>query len=146
MNVACNNSRRSEAGPVLAGPSDAAAVVRLSVGSAHKQAVVLLLCDPEHRLLLAITVEGAPVTGVSRALDLVLQVADSGGIAGVVVGIVRGRGGRLSRAEEASLAGLLTRCDGAGVDLLDVLVVGKRGYRSVWHLAEATVGGEDGDQ
>ena len=146
MNVACNNSRRPEAGPVLSGPSDAAAVVRLSVAPAHHQAIVLLLCDAEHRLLLAITVEGAAVTGVGRAVDVVLQVADSGGVAGLVVGIVRGgRGGRLTKAEESSLAGLLARCDGAGVDLLDVLVVGRRGHRSLWHLAEAPAEGEDGD-
>lgn len=147
MNAPCNNHRfGEEASPVLSGPSDAADVVRLSVSPHDQQAIVLLLCGPDHRLLLAVTVDGAPVTGVRRAVDLVLQVAESGGIAGLVIGLVRRRGGRLSGAELESLAGLVRRCDRAGVDLLDVLVVGRRHWRSLWDLADLPGEGEDDDQ
>jgi hypothetical protein len=144
---ACNNHPfREEASPVLSGPSDAAHVVRLSVSRQERQAVVLLLCGPDHRLLLTVVIDGAPLTGAARAVELALHVADSAGITGLVVGIVRGRGGRLSRAEVGSLAGLVARCDAAGVDLLDVLVVGRRHWRSLWHLADLPAEGEDGDQ
>jgi hypothetical protein len=135
-----------EAAPVLSGPSDAARVVRLSVSPDDRQALVLLLCDPDHRLVLAVVVEGAPITSVGAAVDLVLQVAEPAGVIGLVIGIVRSRGGRLSKAEVASLAGLVSRCEAAGVDLLDVLVVGRRRWRSIWHLAEEPGEGEDGDQ
>lgn len=146
MIAPCNNHRfGEEPGPVLSGPAEAARVVRLSVSPHDQQAIVLLLCGPDHRLLLAVTVEGAPVTAVRRAVDLVLQVAESGGITGVVVGLVRRRGGRLSGAELTALAGLVRRCDRAGVDLLDVLVVGSRHWRSVWDLADLPGDSEDDD-
>ncbi|MCA1691785.1 MAG: hypothetical protein LC733_06135 [Actinobacteria bacterium] len=147
MITACNNYARPEKpGPLLAGPADAAAAVRLSMPPGEEHGVVLLLCGPDHRLLLAVAVDRAPITGVGRAVDLVLQVADPGGITGLVIGIVRPHGGPLSGAEERSLAGLVARCGAAGVDLLDVLVVGRRRWRSLWHLAEAPAEGEDGDQ
>ena len=143
----CNNyPLGEESAPVLAGPSDAARVVRLSVSPHDRQAIVLLLCGPDHRLVLAIVVEGAGVTSVRNAVDLVLEVAEPGGITGLVVGIVRSRGGRLSKAEVGSLAGLVSRCDAGGVDLLDVLIVGRRHWRSIWNLAEAPAEGEDDDQ
>lgn len=145
MIAPCNShSFEEEAGPVLSGPSDAARVVRLSVPPDGTQAIVLLLCGPDHRLLLAVAVEGASVLGVRRAVDLVLQVADSGGIAALVVGVVRRHGGPLSRAERAELAGLVRRCEEAGVDLLDVLVVGRRSWRSLWDLADRPAEGEHG--
>ncbi|MDQ3978766.1 MAG: hypothetical protein M3314_04340 [Actinomycetota bacterium] len=146
MIAPCNNHHfGEEAGPVLSGPSDAARIVRLSVSPDDQQAIVLLLCGPDHRLLLAVTVAGAPISGVRRAVDLVLQVAESGGITGLVIGLVRRRGGRLSGEELAALAGLVHRCDQAGVDLLDVLVVGRRHWRSVWNLADLPAEGEDGE-
>ncbi len=133
-----------EADPVLSGPSAAARVIRLSVSPPGRQAIVLLLCGPDHRLLLAVSVDGAPITGVRRAVDLVLQVAEPGGITGLVIGLVRGRGGPLSGPKLASLAGLVERCDRGGVDLLDVLVVGPNHWRSLWDLADVPGEGEDG--
>lgn len=147
MLAACNNHRRPEvAGPVLSGPSDAAKVVRLSATPDVDDAVVLVLCGPDHRVVLTVVVDGATVAGVRAAIDLVLQVADTAGVTGLVVGIVRHRGGRLSRADEWALAGLVARCDAAGVDLLDLLVVGRRGWRSLWHLADLPEEGEDDEQ
>ena len=145
MIAPCNSySFEEEAAPVLSAPSDAARVVRLSVSPLDRQAIVLLLCGPDHRVLLAITVEGAAVISVRPAVDLVLQVAESGGIAALVVGFVRPHGGPFSRAERAALAGLVRRCENAGVDLLDVLVVGRRRWRSVWDLADRPDEGEHG--
>ncbi len=132
--------------PILSGPSEAARIVRLSVSPHERQALVLLVCGPDHRLLLAITVDGASVPAVRPAVDLVLQVSESGGITGLVVGIIRRRGGRLSKADISSLRGLVRRCDEGGVDLLDVLVVGRRHWRSLWDLADLPLEGEDDDQ
>jgi hypothetical protein len=77
----------------LSGPDHAAAVIRLSAPPAQGPAIVVLLCDAEHRLLLSVTVDGAPPTSVRRIVDLVLAVAQSGGVAGIVIGIVRERWG-----------------------------------------------------
>ena len=133
--------------PVLSGPDQAARVVRLSAPPAQGPAVVVLLLDARHRLLLTITVDGAPPAGAARAVDLVLAIAQPAGVAGVVVGIVRERLGQyLPKGDAAALAGMAERCAAAGVDLLDVLLVGPRGWRSVRHLAAQAREGDDGGQ
>jgi hypothetical protein len=107
---------------------------------------VVLLCDAERRILLAVTVDAAPPTAVPRVVDLVLAVSSSAGVRGIVVGIVRERLGQyLPKPDAAALAGLEPRCAAAGVDLLDVLMVGPRGWRSLRHLAVGPTGGEDDD-
>jgi len=132
--------------PILSGPAHAASAIRLSAPPAEGPAVVVLLCDPDHRLLLAITVDGADATAVPRVVDLVLAVADSAGVAGIVVGIVQERLGQyLPKRAAAALVGLEARCAAAGVRLLDLLLVGPRGWRSVWDLAASPPGGEDDD-
>jgi hypothetical protein len=84
---------------------------------------------------------------VPRVVDLVLAVSSSAGVSGIVVGIVRERLGQyLPKPDAAALAGLEQRCVSRGVSLLDVLVVGPRGWRSVRHLAAEPAGGEDDDQ
>jgi len=131
--------------PILAGPAHAASAIRLSSPPAEGRSVVILLCDRDHRLLLAMTVDGAPPSGVRPAVDVVLAVAPSAGIAGIVVGIVQERLGQyLPKPEAASLRGLVDHCAASGVDLLDLLLVGPRGWRSLYHLAEEPGEGEDG--
>jgi hypothetical protein len=132
--------------PVLSSPDEAAAVTRLSAPPSDGPAVVALLCDADHRLILAITLDGAPATAAPRVVDLVLQVAESGGVAGIVLGIVKPRLERLAPVEASALGGLLTRCQAAGVVLLDVLLVGPRAWRSLRHLAGLPREGEDGHQ
>jgi hypothetical protein len=146
VNPHCPTADRAdgEVAPILSGPPDAARAISLSAPPHDAPAVVALLCDPDHRLILAMVVEGATAEAVPRCLDLVLQVAERGGIAGVVVGIVRGRRGPLGRRQAGHLAGLVDRCGRAGVDLLDVLVLSPGGWESVWHLAAEPTGGEDG--
>jgi hypothetical protein len=141
----CTTHESGDSEPILSGPAHAVAAIRLSAPPAEGPAIVALLCDHDHRLLLAITVEDAPATGARRVVDLVLSVAESAGVTGIVVGIVRERLGRyLSKAEVAGLGGLVARCEAAGVDLLDVVLVGPRGWRSIYDLADEPVGGEDG--
>ncbi len=131
--------------PILAGPAHAASAIRLSAPPVEGPAVVVLLCDRDHRLLLAMTVEGAPPSGVRPTVDVVLGVAASAGVTGIVVGIVQERLGQyVPKPEAATLAGLVDRCAAHGVDLLDLLLVGPRGWRSLYHLAEAPEEGEDG--
>jgi hypothetical protein len=135
----------SEPETILAGPAHAAAAIRLSCPPAEGPAVVVLLCDCDHRLLLAMATEGAPPSGVRPAVDVVLAVAPSAGVTGIVVGIVQERLGQyLPKPEAESLRGLIGHCAAAGVDLLDLLLVGPRGWRSLYSLAEGPEGGEDG--
>ncbi|MFP5318788.1 MAG: hypothetical protein ACLGI2_10900 [Acidimicrobiia bacterium] len=129
--------------PVVAGPSHAAAIVRASSPPAAGPALVALLCDRSHQLLLALAVEGAPAAALPRVVDFVLGVAEPGGVRSIVLAIVRERlGSYLPRRDAEGLSGLAPRCEAAGVDLLDVLLVGPRGWRSVYDLA-AGPGGED---
>lgn len=142
MRSRCTTHGSGDSEPILAGPAHAVSAIRLSAPPAEGPALVVLLCDHDHRLLLAITVEGAPVSGARQVVDLVLSVSESAGVTGIVVGIVRERLGRyLSKPEVAGLQGLTARCDAAGVDLLDVLLVGPRGWRSIYDLADEPSGG-----
>lgn len=145
MRLRCN--RRPPAGadrPLVRGPHQAAQLIRLAAPPAAGPAVALLLCDRDHRLLLAVVVEGATAGAVGRALSLVAGVASPTGVAGVVVGIVRSRGSRLGARQSAGLAGAAEGCARAGVALLDVLVVWEAGWRSVTDLAAGGAGSEDG--
>lgn len=146
MRPRCNDHDPDSSEPILAGPAHAAAAIRLSAPPAHGRAIVVLLCDPSHRLILAIAVENAPPSSAGQVIDLVLAVAETGGIAGIVVGIVQERLGPLPIRQATTLHGLAARCRAAGVDLLDVLLVGPRGFRSVQYLAAAPGEGEDDDQ
>lgn len=131
--------------PVLTGPADAVAAIRLSAPPAEGPAIVVLLCDRDHRLLLAVVVEGAGAEAVRSIIDLVAAVADPAGVAAIIVGIVRDRlGGFLPKREGDGLRGVVTRCEAAGVEMLDVVLVGPRGWRSVFDLAVRPEGDEDG--
>jgi hypothetical protein len=142
----CTSHGSGGSEPVLSGPDHAASAIRLSAPPSAGPAVVVLLCDAERRILLAVTVDTAPPTAVPRVVDLVLAVSSSAGVRGIVVGIVRERLGQyLPKPDAAALAGLEPRCAAAGVDLLDVLMVGPRGWRSLRHLAAGPTGGEDDD-
>lgn len=131
--------------PVLTGPADAVAAIRLSAPPAEGPAVVVLLCDRDHRLVVAVVVEGAGAEAVRSIIDLVVAVADPAGVAGVIVGIVRDRlGSFLPKREGDRLRGIVSRCEAAGVDVLDIVLVGPRAWRSVFDLAVRPEGDEDG--
>ena len=147
MRPRCTTHGPGPSDPVLTGPSHAAAAIRLSAPPSDGPAVVLLLCDADHRLLLAIVVEGASAGGVPSVVNLAMEVAEPAGVAGIVVGIVQERLGQyVPKPEAAALAGLADRCAARGIHLLDLLLVGPRGWKSVHHLAAAPAGGEDGNQ
>jgi len=122
--------------PVVAGPSHAAAIVRATSPPAQGPALVALLCDRSHQLLLALAVDGALPAAMPQVVDFVLSVAQPAGVKGIVLAAVRERlGGYLPRRDTEGLRGLAGRCSAGGVDLLDVLLVGPRGWRSVYDLA-----------
>lgn len=146
MRPRCNDHDPDSSAPILAGPAHAAAAIRLSAPPAHGRAIVVLLCDPSHRLILAIALENAFPSSAAQVVDLVLAVAETGGVSGIIIGIVQERLGPLPVRQAVALAGLEARCRGGGVDLLDVLLVGPRGFRSIHYLAAAPGEGEDGDQ
>ena len=147
MRSRCTSHGPGPSEPVLTGPAQAAAAIRLSSPPADGPAVVLLLCDADHRLVLAVVVDGASAAGVPSVVNLALAVAEPAGVAGIVIGIVQERLGQyLPKPEVAALAGLADRCTSRGVALLDLLLVGPRAWRSVHHLAAGPRGGEDGDQ
>ena len=147
MRHRCTTHGSDPSEPVLRGPSHAAAAIRLSSPPSDGPAVVMLLCDPSHRVVLAVVVDGATAESVPQAVGLALEVAEPAGVGGIVIGIVRERLGQyLPKPEAAALAGLVDRCTGRGVALLDVLMVGPRGWKSVHHLAAAPGEGDHGDQ
>lgn len=122
--------------PVISGPDHAASVIRASAPPPEGPAVVVLLCDSSHRLIIAVTVDGAPPSGAAKVVDLVLSVAGSAGVSGIVVGIVQPRLGQyIPKPDADTLAGLAARCERGGVHLLDLLLVGPRGWRSIRDLA-----------
>jgi hypothetical protein len=139
----CTSHGSDHEEPIVAGPSHAAAIVRASSPPTAGPALVALLCDPSHRLLIALAVDGATPAALPRVVDFVLGVAEPAGVAGIVLAAVQQRlGAYLPKREAEGVAGLAGRCQDAGVDLLDVLVVGPRGWRSVYDLARSPSGGE----
>lgn len=138
MRPRCTSHGSDGPEPVVAGPSDAATIVRASSPPAQGPALVALLCDRAHQLLLALVVDGAPPTALPRVVDFVLGVAEPAGVHSVVLAIVRERmGSYLPKPHARALAGIADRCEASGVHLLDVLLVGPRGWRSLHDLARA---------
>lgn len=136
MRPRCTTHGPAEPEPVVAGPSHAAAIVRASAPPAHGPALVALLCDHSRQLLLALAVEGAPPAALPPVVDFVLGVAEPAGVRTIVLAIVQERlGAYLPKRDAQGLRGLASRCGEGGVDLLDVLLVGPRGWRSVYDLA-----------
>lgn len=145
MRPRCGSHGSGGSEPVLAGPAHAVSIIRASTGPSRAPGLVVLLCDADHHLLLAITAEGAPPSAAPRVVDLVLAVAETAGVAGIVVGVVRERLGQyLPKPDVAALHGLAARCEAGGVALLDLLLVGPRGWRSLYDLAAVRPEDEDG--
>lgn len=117
--------------PLLDGAGHAAAAIRLSAPPRDGRAVVALLGDGERRILLAIAVEDVPPTSVPQVVDLVLAVAGAGKVATLVVGIVDERLPHPPRDVLEALRSLPALCAASEVELLGVLAVGPRGYRSL---------------
>ncbi|MEW6153503.1 MAG: hypothetical protein AB1673_05885 [Actinomycetota bacterium] len=147
MRHRCTTHGPGSSEPVLQGPAGAVAAIRLSSPPAAGPAVVMLMCDSSHRLLLSVVADGATAAAVPSLVTLALEVAAPAGVSGIVLGVVRERlGSYLPRPEVAALRGVGARCAAGGVDLLDLLMVGPRGWRSVHHLAGGGEGDDHGHQ
>ena len=123
MRTKCGAARRKVVelvGPQLRSRADAVAALRLSAGSPDDQTVVVLVCDREDRIVLAVDFAGAGVTDVAKVVELVAAaVGDQGGMH-LVVGIFReGESTVLNDDETAAVAELAT----AGVDVRDVIAL-----------------------
>lgn len=136
MDPRCRNHRSNgEVLPLLASPADAAEAIRLTAPPEEGAAHVVLLCDAEHRLVVAVVVPSGSPSALDHCADLVAEVADPVGVSSVVVGVVRRRHSPVGPRQVAALVRLAQRCREVGVDLVDVIAVWPRGWQSVWHLA-----------
>lgn len=134
-------------GPRLEGPDDAVAVLRLSARSDAREAIVVLVCDEDRRVLLALEVTATPVQGVARVAGCVVAALPEAMSASLVVGLFRGAGSTfLDGGELAAVEDLGSRCETVGLTLLDVIVVSGHRWRSLAEVAGAGFGGDNGDQ
>ena len=119
-------------GPRLEGPDDAVDALRLSAGDAEHETIVVLVCDGERRIVVALDFPGAPAAVAPDVVGCVLAGLVGGRRHKLVVGLFRGA--RRSTALDASVVqavdDLLAACDDAAVEVLDVLVVSGRRWRS----------------
>ncbi|MDQ3898080.1 MAG: hypothetical protein M3326_12720 [Actinomycetota bacterium] len=119
-------------GPRLEGPDDAVDALRLSAGDPEQESVVVLLCDGERRVVFAVDFAGAPAAVAPDVVDCVLAALVRGRSHKLVVGLFRGpgRSTSLDASDVRAVDDILAACDGAEVDLLDVVVVRGRRWRS----------------
>ena len=132
-------------GPRLRGRDDAVAALWLSSGGAARESIVVLVCDHEYRVRLAVELEGAPADGVATAVDLILEsVPDA---AKLVVGMFRAGGpAALEPRELEAVNEAASACGRHGVQLVDVIVMDGDRCRPVDAVAAAGYGDDNGDQ
>lgn len=112
-------------GPRLRSRADAVAALRLSAGSPEQRSVVVLVCDREDRIVLAVDVAGAGVTDVAGVVELVTAAVTDQRGTHLVVGIFReGESTVLDDEETAAMADLITA---AGIAVGDVIVLATSG-------------------
>ncbi len=116
-------------GPRLRGGEDAVAALRMSWAGVASESVVVLVCDGELGVMLAVELEEAPAAGVATAVGLVLEAVPEG--SKLVVGIFRRDGSmELDRLELEAVEGVAAACRRHGSQLVDVFVVaGDRSMR-----------------
>ncbi|MGH9264044.1 MAG: hypothetical protein ACRD1D_05075 [Acidimicrobiales bacterium] len=129
-------------GPRLRDRDDAVAALRVSSTGDGPESIVVLVCDRDLRVLLAIDMEGAPASGVATAVGLVLQaVAPESKL---IVGLFRA--GDLDRAEVEAVKEAESLCLDHDVDLVDVFVVSECGWDAVDAIAGTGYGDDNGHQ
>lgn len=118
-------------GPRLAGPEDAVAALRLSAPEEPEERIVALVCDEDHRVVLALDFDGAPIAGIPGLVDLVATAAADRPL-GLVLGIFRPGGAPALDGEgEAAAAAAGETCRRSGITLLDTIVISGDRWRSV---------------
>ena len=126
--------------PRLRSAEDAVAAIRMSAAGEDRESIVVLVCDDENRILLAVDFADAPTTGVCDVAELVLAAVDDGSV--LVVGLIRPHdSGVFTNAEVEAIEELAALCLLSEVCLRDVIVVTGNGWRSA---AEVVTDG-DGD-
>ena len=134
-------------GPVLHGPDDAIAALRLTVEDPEAELIAALVCDAEHRLLTAPVFEATRLDAAPKVLSLLLQAVEGMVLPGIVLAIYRPGGSTyVTPAELDLLDRLFDLCDDTDADLLDVFIVSGHRWRSVAELAAHGPGGEHDDQ
>ena len=120
---------------VLRGPADAVAALEEMLGVPDENLIAVLLLDAEHRIVLA-DFERANVADAPLVLDTYLDIAADGPRSGLVLALMGPAADAFPAHDELILLEQLWRqCDGGNVDLLDVLIVRGREWRSVAELA-----------
>ncbi len=133
MRKKCGQGDRSSTAVELVGPrlrdaGEAAEAVRLSSGPGGKESIVVLVCDEERRVLLAVDFEGAPPSAATAALECVLPAVADG--SSLVVGLCRpGRSEVLDRFEAEAIEEMAGLCRDTGIDLLYVIVLTDHRWR-----------------
>ncbi len=131
--------------PRLRSAEDAVAAIRMSAGGDDQESIVVLVCDDENRILLAVDFADAPTTGVCDVAELVLSAVDEGTV--LVVGLIRrDDAGVLTNAEVEAIEELAALCLLSDVCLRDVIVVTGTGWRSVAEVVTDGFGDDNGHQ
>lgn len=134
-----------ELGPRLYSAEEAVAALRLSAGAGAegRESIVVLVCDPDRRIGLAVEFEGAPATGATEALACVLPAVPAG--SSLVVGLFRRgeTGPDLDHLELVAVEDMASSCRRSGVGLLAVIVVSSDGWRSLTEVASIGFGGDN---
>ncbi len=131
--------------PRLRSADDAVAAIRMSAGGEDQESIVVLVCDDDNRILLAVDFAEAPTTGVCDVAELVLAAVDEGTV--LVVGLMRPHdAGVFTNAEVEALEELAALCLLSEVCLRDVIVVTGNGWRSVTEVVTDGFGENNGNQ
>ncbi len=131
--------------PRLRSAEDAVAAIRMSAGGDDTESIVVLVCDDDNRILLAVDFAEAPTTGVCDVAELVLSAVDEGTV--LVVGLIRPHdSGVFTNAEAEAIEELATLCLLSEVCLRDVIVVTGNGWRSAAEVVTDGFGDDNGHQ
>lgn len=121
-------------GPRLHGAEDAVAALRVSAGRQDHGTIVVLVCDVDDRVVLAVAFDGAPAAKVMAVVECVLLAgAQAAGEPGaLVVGLFPANGStELDRLELAAVQEMAWECEDRAVALLDVFVIGTHRWKGI---------------
>lgn len=119
-------------GPRLSSPEDAVAALRLSVGTPDDEAIVVLVCNEDRDVELAVDFAGAEVLDVVDAVGMVVEAMSGRTDLRLVVGLLwPGTSTILEEEELEAVAELAVMCRASDAPLLDVLVVAGDQWRSL---------------
>lgn len=122
-------------GPRLCGGDDAARALRLSYGAHGKESIIVLVCDRDRRIVLAVDFEGAPAYGAAAVLECVVPAVPP--LSSVVVGLFRpGRSTTLDPWDLDAVREMAARCEEEGITVLDVIVLNDFDWSSVPDVAD----------